>query len=272
MSPEFKQSQQAVGQEALFAVDELVRERPVMRERAALSRMLTSEAWGVSEDVYTGVTREWLQAVEPKVLRKDLIGCDRPGKSTVTYPDHETRSDIRVSLTPAEYTLLPRNIDALGKASLNRTLAARPDIRQSQGAAVRSVQHTFAHKYERIQAHMDNKLIPDQQLLEKFKQAGDNPGLSMFGQEVKLRIALTSYRQIMDDAITAIGSQRGGTYEQRQLATRACEWRILFERQGNKHIGYFKDLTDLLLEYNGVKQAVFKSRIMQLEKQLKPSN
>lgn len=267
MAAEFNQSHHVVGQEGLFDMEEAVRERPVLRERAALSRMLVPEVWGVSEDRYSRVTRRMIEAADPDVLSEDLYNMRYAGETGVAYPGFDGK-EVLVSLTPAEYTLVSRNVPALGRASLNRTLAARPDIAQSRGAAERSVVHTYEKKLMKMEEYLDGHLQSQRLMLKKFQKAQQHPGLSMFGPEVNLRMEIPTYRAAIDEAVVAMGAHRGLTHEQRGLVTKAIEWRILFMRQGNQHISNFGQLTNMLVAYNQSKQNVFRSRIHQLERAL----
>lgn len=267
MSSEHHPVESTVGQAALPGMPEMNIERPQLRERASLSRMLHPHVWGVEESMYASVTPRMIDAAAPDTLSEDLFNMAYAGETSVTYPGYDGK-DVKVSLTPAEYTSLSRNVPALGRASLNRTLASRPDLPQSRGAAERSTLHTYEKKLMEMEEYLDGHLKSQHLMLKKFQKAQQHPGLSMFGPEVNLRMEIPTYRAAIDEAVVAMGAHRGLTHEQRGLVTKAIEWRILFMRQNNQHIVNFGQLTNMLVAYNQSKQNVFRSRIHQVEQAL----
>lgn len=253
-----------------------------LRERASLSSMLKPESWGVSVGSYATLANYGetaIEAADPQLLEQSLIDVPPPRRmhgyhgSAVSYPDYEKNREVFVSLTPTEYQLVPRDVKSLARATINKTLAVRPIHKpQTRPAAERSALHALTGKYNAIDTYVTETLEPDRKLLEKFQTAAQHPNLSLFGPEVSLRIALSTYERLLAEALEAVGSERQWSPEQFKIAKQASEWRILFMRGHNEHIGNFQKLTGMLYRYNGAKLAVFRSRMYQIKPHLKQTS
>ena len=250
--------------------------RLALRDRASLSRMLTPRAWGVSDATYSEVTTRAIEAAEPENLRPDLINVRAHHGASASYPDVETHRDVWVALAPVEYGLLARSPRALGRAATQRSLAKQPAGQvfdeTAQGRALRAADHTLQTKTERMTQYDANVLVPRSKLLGKFLVAAEHPGLSQFGKEVTHLMEMTTYRSIMDDMLLALGQQRNWgerSGNPQHIARLALEWRILFDRIGNRHIGNFHDLTQLMLDHNNAKHAVFRSKIHEARQEMR---
>lgn len=245
--------------------------RREFRDRASLARMLDPKVWGVTDDTYGQITGEMIDLAQPDLFRADLIDVKPASNGAVSYPDQASRRDVWVALEPREYIGITRNVRSLGTVAVQRSHAKRPEEmfdatqrERGQRAAV----HVHEGRQKVMEAYVGNVLLPREQLLKKFLKAAQYPGLSQFGRELTFLQRLTSYREILDSSLRAVGTQRDWDSHQENLARRSTEWRILFDRANNHHIGNFIDLTQLLLDHNNAKLAVFKSRIFDTKRDI----
>lgn len=241
------------------------------RDRASLARMLQPKTWGVTEATYSQVTSEMIEMAQPARFRPDLIDVKPFSTGAVSYPDQLARRDIWVAMEPSEYVGITRNVRALGTVAVQRSHAKRPDEmfdEPQRERGQRSALHVQESRQKVMEAYVGNVLLQREQLLKKFLTAAQYPGLSHFGRELTFLERMTSYRDILDSTLRAIGNQRQWDAHKENLARRATEWRILYDRTDNHHIGNFIDLTQLLFEHNGAKLAVFKSRIFDTKRDI----
>lgn len=245
--------------------------RREFRDRASLARMLDPQIWGVTEATYGQITSGMIDLAQPDLFKADLVDVKPGSQGAVSYPDQDSRRDVWVALEPAEYIGITRNVRALGAVSVQRSHAKRPaemfePAQQQRGQ--RSAVHVHEGRQKVMEAYVGNVLLPREQLLKRFLVAAQYPGLSQFGRELTFLERMTSYRDILDSSLRAVGNQRQWDDQKERLARLSTEWRILFDRANNRHIGNFIDLTSLLLDHNSAKLAVFKSRIFDTKRDI----
>ena len=239
--------------------------------RRSLAGLLTPDMLGVEVHAYADVLRpDYLERAAPEQFFADLVDVPGTGKSAVSYPDAEVRRPVYVALSPREYAVLPRHTRKMGDAVHNKTVAARNDS-ERYAAAKRSERYAFAGKREAVETYIGTLSAQRSVLHDLARDArGSNRGLSLEGGEIPLRQKFETFRSvILEDALDAVGVQRGWQdSSKKETARRTIEARMVLLRQNNEHLRYFERLNSMLLAYNGAKQAVFRSRLHELNQRL----
>ncbi len=117
-----------------------------------------------------------------------------------------------------------------------------------------------------METYLQNSLLREDARLKRLDEAAKNRGFWRM-TEGEMRIELSwVLESVFGNMLTAIRYQRQWSPDQENLAMRAIEKRLFFERQRNQHIRNWRDMFALNIEYLGNKQALFKDRIWQAEK------
>lgn len=235
----------------------------VLAPRASLARLLQPSQWSVDQESFEGLTPRAIEAADPRNFVPDLINVIPGSVGAVSYPDAEQRRDIWVGLTPTEYTMVSRSPLRQARQAEQRSLAKGSAVAYQSGRMERSARagaHSLESAVDRMTAYTHNVLEPRAVLLGKFATAVQYPGLSLFGSEIGFRMRMGEYQGMVDDMLQVLEVKRQWKPEQLSLARKAIYWRILMDRDDNRHIGNFQELTDLLALHNGAKLAAFRSK------------
>lgn len=82
-----------------------------------------------------------------------------------------------------------------------------------------------------------------------------------------MRVQLTYLREyVFGELFAALGHQRGWEPDQATLAKRALEATIFLDRNDNRHIGNFKRLLELCMNWNGHKLALTRTQLWQVRR------
>jgi hypothetical protein len=185
-------------------------------------------------------------------------------------------------LEPKEYELVARNVSRLADSSRNKTIAARARTAEQTSKAIpsgnRAGVHTLESKLAAGQVYLE-QLDSQASLLAKLANAsegsksgakGTKRGLSLRGGDINMFKEFEDFRSvILDSMLKTLAVRRDWTPSQTDLALRTLEKRMVFERANNQHLNYFESLIGLMIDYNGAKQAVFKSRKYEMIAQLR---
>jgi hypothetical protein len=232
----------------------------------SFARAATPEYWGLDPGDYADITPHMLELVETSNLHKSLIGVPKVSQFSVGYlPGLESRP-VFIALTPTEYSLIARYVPGLATAAVSQTLKSRRIMKNNivdTNAAKRSGVHALEGRQAAMETYLKNSIQRDQVLLEKFAEAAKNPSRWRM-RESEMRVQLGWVMEsVFGDMFTTIRYQRQWSPGQEDLARRAVERRLFFERQRNQHLQYWRDMFSLNLEYSGNKQALFLDRIWQ---------
>jgi hypothetical protein len=234
----------------------------VRRSRNALARTLTPSYWNIDPEKYNDITAEMRAAAHPGQLIKSLVDIAPDSPCAASYIPGGSHRSGYIALTPSEYSLIPRSPESFSRSVRNTTLKARPQGDTHVQAADRSVAHALESKRSNLESYVQETLLPWDHQLYKFKVAAKNPGLSVMGPEMNMRIQFETFRSsIMGNMLEALRVQRSWNEEQYDFAARTIEARMLIDRDHNKHIAYFAGFVAMSQYYFGHKTALFKDRI-----------
>ncbi len=252
---------------------EYPREPHAFDNRRSLAGLLTPGRMAINVSEYADVI-PLVELASTDNFRKDLIDIPVRSPYGVNYLDVDLHRPVTVAMTAEEYNLVPRSVRHLAQSATSRSVAYRKGIGEPVGKAQevgeRAAGHSLDAAAERSEQYL-TALTDQEQLLQKFRQAshGSNRGLSLFGTELKTRMQFETYRTtILGNMLSALALQREWTTSQYERAQRTIDLRLVYPREGNMHLDYFESLTGLLLDYNHVKQNVFRSRVYQIRRQL----
>ncbi len=254
-----------VYQESLPGVAEAIPLRWNPEALNAFCRAATPEYFRLKYEDYADITPELMEKASADHLRPSLIDVPQNSPSAVWFkPGDRHGESVLVAVTPEEYGLIGRNIDKLGQAAVNKTLASRPrDIRfePHRSAAERSGVHTVENKQRGMKQYLDGTIVPQVELLEWFSEAAQHHWRAR-GKEADMRMKLgVVSNQIFENMFLALREQRQWKPEQEMLARRTVEKRLFFEREHNQHIQNWLEMFELNHEYLGYKRALFLDRI-----------
>ena len=247
----------------------------IMAPYRSIAGLLTPQRLGLDAANYLHIDTPEIEAADTEKFKSDLIDVPAYSKNAVSYSDAEKRRDIWVALEPKEYELVARNVKKLGESSDNKTVAARGRTAETTSKAIpagkRSAFHTIESKLAVGSVYI-GQLESQAALLGKLANAseGHKRGLSLRGGDINISAEFEEFRSvILDSMLKALAVRRQWTPQKSELAFKTIEKRMVFERADNEHLSYFEDLVKLMIDYNGAKQAVFKSRKYEMIAQLR---
>jgi hypothetical protein len=243
------------------------------RKRNSLARALEPSYYGLDPSDYSDIKDEMRIAASPNQLVKSLVDVPGGSPAAVSYMPGGSNRFGYIALTPDEYSLIIRNVDSFSKAIHNTTLAARPIGDAHTDAANSSVDQALEIKQKSIEAYIQETLIPWNKLIGSFAVAAQNPGLSLMGSELSMRLKLETFKTtIVGNMLDALKVQRGWSEDQYHLAEKTIEARIFIDRENNQHIKYFAGMVALSRYYIGHKTVLFNDRMYQIKKITNHSN
>jgi hypothetical protein len=190
------------------------RVRPAVNPRArnSLARAIRAEYMGYAEEDFQGISSQLMAKVHPANLLLSLVNVGRSSKNSRSYiPDGSARPR-RVTFTPAEWKIILRtSAEAYAGAGENTAETKRKSdldvaaamelppeaIEDDADAPRRAGIHTIKGKATNVQAYIDNILIPQLDLVHRFQEACDHPGLARFGNEGTMRQQLEFFFQFV---------------------------------------------------------------------------
>jgi len=237
----------------------------------ALARALRPEYIGIRPEDYADITPDMVEMASADSFRRSLIDVGRSSPATLPYMAPRARRPLFVAVTSAEFTLLSGNLTMLGERAVKRTETARQQaagLSQSDYAATqRSGAHAVESRVAVMERYLAQELLPENDLIAKFREAARYPGRSRLSDEAAMRMGLTTVReQVFGKIFEALRAQRHWSPEQEDRARRAVERRLFIDRFNNQHINRFDAMLALAEERNGYLHAITRHRIHQAKK------
>ena len=244
-----------------------------MSSRNAFARAATPEYMGLDPVDYDDIDERMIELADPERLRSSLIFTPSSRINHfdfgVTYVPDEERIPVRIALTPDEYSLIPRDVGSLSRAVVSRTLKLRVDkvdFMASNDAASRSGVHALEAKEKAMTDYIEGTLSPDINKVRWLREAVSHPGYWR-AREGDMRTTLRwVHDHLFKDIFVAIRHQRGWTPAQEDLARRAVNWRLYFDRNHNHHLKNWDDMLKLDLSYLGHKKGLFLDRVIAVQR------
>lgn len=225
------------------------------KKRNAFGGAIDLDYYGFKPERVEDVTEDDLAKVDIEYLQSVLI--NGRGQYSVSG----------LSLNPLEYTAIVRNPQAFGRAITARTFAAReqePDLDRRKDAAVRSSEHAFDSKDE-VMTKMLTGYMQEEEQLKRLRKEMNSPGYAHMS-EVQLRGLVSSAMNIsFKNLLDTVAVQEGWDNETRENADNALIKMLLTGKQQDK-VNYWKNLTDLNLNWNHAKQVLTRQRLAQIRR------
>ena len=246
---------------------------PGLEPRPTLAHILAPEAAGLNPADYTDITPEMLAAAEPELLMESLINVDRDGRSVVWYQPNPRGSYVNLAVNPEDYNHVARNIPALSRAVINKTLEGYPEDvrfeRDKQASAERSGLHAVEGKLPHIKSRLD-VLMHQRELLEVVHEMTEPESLNMR----RSYVARSQFTELMDSVIgnmvNAIGNQRKYDSETMSLMRKSMEARLyLSPEKVSERQDYMRRLTEVAITYYGHLVIMYATRRYEAEKFLR---
>jgi hypothetical protein len=246
---------------------------PGLEPSPSLGHLLTPEAAGIDSVDYADITEEMLLNADPTLLRQSLIGVNRGGRSVVWYKPNPRGSYVNLAVNPEDYNHIARNIPALSRAVVNRTLERYPSEvqfdRDKQAAAERSGLHAVEVKLPFIKSRL-NELVHQRELLDIVQEMTKPTSLNL-GRGY---VARSRFHELMGDVIAnmvnAVGNHRKYDTEAMIRMRKSLEARLYLapERVGQRQ-EYMGQLVDVANEYYGHLVIMYATRRYEAEKFLR---
>src|SRR5690606_36988433 len=166
-----------------------------------------------------------------------------------------------LAVNDREYSLIPRNAKSIGshasaKASQARTLDINPKRRQE--AIDRASGHTLL-SYANREGLM--KWLNDEKgFLHQVRKPMTTPGFRGAMSEQDWLMATRRLVLIFENILRVAGVQNGWKEDIQERAQKAMLFRLYGAKQRQK-VSYWRDMTDLAIEYNDRKIKLFDSKI-----------
>lgn len=263
-------------------------------QRVALVHVLTPEFQALDPADFADIHDEVVERASPAALRASLIDSgdrrtpplrnkDDSGKSVVSYEsgEHGLRW-VHLSLTPKEFGLFSRHVDMLARTAFNQTLDRRDakvqketgdpaakartdeDIAAANRASVRQVRG----KVPRMQAYMDEELVPRIETVEKFIEMTKHRNLNRGSHETVQAHFEHLRKYVFGDMLDAVGNQRKWTARQAAKAERVLQRRLYIDGRPADRVQNFSAMLELAREYYGHKRAFVLTRIAETNQYL----
>jgi len=174
-----------------------------------------------------------------------------------------------VLLNQFEYGLIPRSPDALGKASISKTLGDNDVTSEVVERAQRSRLHTFESRLEALDTH-GAKLKERRELIIKLQRAAHKPGYAVgTPEEVKPMFAgaWSEFTNILD----VLHIQRNWDQEKRQVAETALLMYLTEGKQSDR-VQHWSQMLELSRTYLAARSHLIDVRTKELKELLKVRN
>lgn len=232
--------------------------------RCAFGRILTPHFFNLApETVPAVVSPEAYERVSPDTLGKAIFAGGKQSVSGVLWNSEE-------------YSAMARNVEALGQASMAKTLQARqldPDADRRQEAAERSAVRTLfgdgIHRqyYEKMQGMLAT-YEQERHWLVRLLNESYTPGWAHMNAGDMLVLATSVWRISFEGhLLRAVSEHSGWGREQNAEAQGAMRYSLFYDRQKTK-LSYWQGLMGVAMNHNRVKSVLLKTRLKQIERQL----
>lgn len=194
--------------------------------------------------------KKWMT---PSRIARELFVQQKRGQN---YPDGLYVDGIL--LNQYEYSLIPRSPEALGKASLSKTIGDNDVSQEVVKRAERSRVHTFESKLEALSDHGEKLKLRKDDII-KLQRAAAKPGYStQTAEDMKQLIAgaWNEFTNILD----VLQIKRSWTQEQRDVAGGAL---LNFLTQGsqNNRVRNWRTMLELSRSYLAARTNIIDNRI-----------
>lgn len=252
-------------------------ELPGLERLPGLVHLLTPEAAGINPAEYEAITPEMVAQAEPSKLRESLIfGVKhRPSDEdrSVVWFDGANERGQRVTtwlaLNPEDYNGVARNVAALGRTALNKTLEKYPKNEritdEVQAKARRSAIHTVTGKLAVLgvrEAVLSERL----DVIKKFQEMAKPRNRNLNRGPAVPGLFKNLMRDIVDDMVIAVANEREYPEASVELMRRTIDKRLYIAGTKTDRANYFAGLLDLAGDYYGYIDALYKTRIYESNK------
>lgn len=233
--------------------------------------LVNPQLFGLDTDNFS-VTPEAAAAADVENFERWLIDPDvnkfaDPKQALyATYTPEGQRRDIVVPLTEQEHKRIIRAKDPrhLSRGVLSTVLSGKqalnPDVRKAIDDAADIGDGAIEQKVAAMLDYLRTLENRDREL-DKFIESSFNAGLNR-RKDIDTRIAATDvfFLQI-PEMLRVIGMLKGWDTDKFKLAEKSVHYRMFFDREGNAHLKYGRQLLDLMSRYNKAKVALFLDRV-----------
>ena len=247
----------------------------------SLSRALRPEYWALEESSFE-VDPSNLEYADPQRYASNLydIEPNKAKKFSLTYNrdhiDPRQQKLISVALVPSEYNLLLRsnNPKSLASVAMSRTISSKPiiDLDRRTEEAKRSGIYALENKLEAMTNYQETTIDRDIKISNRMIEASKYPGLSR-GKEMNMRTDLSWVMDhMLENMFDALKNQKDWSEEQMNLARKTTYRRMFYERDSNRHIGYFRELMSVNRSWLLRKNALINDRSSSIRRELDKLN
>lgn len=267
---------------------------PSGEPRVALVHVLTPEFHQLDPSDFADISDEVIHRASPQALRLSLLdtndressplrGRNNTGKSVVSYQSPEYgRAWVQLSVTPTEFGLFSRHVDMLARTAFNRTLAIRDKKLQEEtgnpaakarsdedvAAANRASIRQVSGKLPKMQAYLDEEILPRVETVDKFIEMTTHRNLNR-GTHETVQARFENLRlYVFGDMLDAVGNQRKWTADQAAKAERILQRRLYMDGSISERVVNFRSMLELAKEYYGHKRAFVLTRIAETNRYL----
>lgn len=200
------------------------------KARNSLARAIRPEYFGYTQDSFEDVSWGDMVRTHPASLLKSLVNVGGRSKNSLGYIPDGQRHSIRVTFTPAEWKMVLRSgADQYAVAGENTAETKRrtqqetvPNLEDDEDAPRRAGIHTIKTKRDMMQLFTDNVLERQLDLVHRFQEASDHPGLARFGNEANMRQQLEFLLTfVVGDMLWAVGKVQKWSREEEERAQKA---------------------------------------------------
>jgi len=252
-----------------------IRPNIILSSPNSISRALKPEYFALNELDYQ-VPRDVLEFAEPERFAKNLYDLPQRNDNKFVLPYRADNPDPRlnklvfVALTPEEYKLMyrSRSADALANLAMSTTIASKPidNLERTNSSATRAGLHALENKLFVMERYKNNTLSNDLKILDRIIEATKYPGLAR-GKEDKMREDMEwIFSHVLENMFVALRYQKNWNQEQESLARKSVQRNIFFERDNNKHIGYFRKLMKVNKSWLVRKNALIDDRASEIQR------
>lgn len=232
--------------------------------QSPIAGFLTPEYWRLNPEDYADITPQMVEIAAPTRLRESIIDVPPRSPGAVSFMSADEHRPVWVALNPIEYGHIIRNIEAMGAAAVNHTLATRSgthSLEAHESAAERSAIHQIERKQTKMQDYLELTLQPETERLARFIEYTTHHWLRR-KKGIDMHAELTWIQEeLFGNLLTVVGRQRSWDEEQAALAQKSVQWRLFFDRGHNRHITNWRDMLTLAQQYQQAKTALYKDRI-----------
>ncbi|HVW23079.1 MAG TPA: hypothetical protein VHB51_01145 [Candidatus Saccharimonadales bacterium] len=259
--------------------EERVRPQFNPQARISLARALRADYQGIQPEDYADISFELTRSMHPTTLLSYLVGVRRHSKNSLRYftEDRRWRS---ITFTPGEWDMVLRSsAQKYADASENRTenkrradLEARKHVESlgeyeiDEDAPRRSGIHTIKTIEAKMSAYRTNILERQLDMVRRFQEASNHPGLARFGNESNMRQQLEFFLTfVVGDMIWAAAKVNKWNVKEEAARERAIRKAIFLPSSPETGRNNFRMLVDAAetwlqskLEYCDSKEAEIK--------------